>query len=138
MYSSRNGSRRFLSKSKYLKSIRASKLYQKRQKFVNLTTQDHAYCHKFIEKYSNLTLETTESEIQNDSDTECQNEETIRESDIDLTCATQDLPIYLVDLEYYRFVVELGVLAKQLDKCSSYSKVHKQLNLFLVYNIHCY
>lgn len=101
MYSSRDGSGKFLSKSKHLKSIRASKLYQKRQNFVNLTTEDHGYCHRSIENHSNSTFE---SEIQNDS------------------CATQDLPTDLVDLDYCRFIVDLGVLAKQLDKCSSCSK----------------
>lgn len=63
-------------KSQYLKSIRESKLYEKRQKYVHLTTQDNEYFHRFIENYSNSTLETTESEIQNDSNTECQKEGT--------------------------------------------------------------
>lgn len=121
MYSSRDGSGKVLSKSKHFKSIRASKLYQKRQNFVNLTTEDHDYCHRSIENHSNSTFE---SEIQNDSETDCQNEETIStcESDTDFTCATQDLPTDLVDLDYCRFIVDLGVLAKQLDKCSSCSK----------------
>lgn len=39
--------------------------------------------------------------------------ELLRESDKDLTCATQELPTYLVDLEYCSFVVELGILTKQ-------------------------
>lgn len=108
MYSSRDGSGEFLSKSKHFKSIRASKLYQKRQNFVNLTTEDHDYCHRSIENHSNSTFE---SEIQNDSETDCQNEETIStcESNTDFTCATQDLLTDLVDLDYCRFIVDLGV-----------------------------
>lgn len=53
-------------KSKYLKSIRKSKLYEKKKKYVHLTTQDNEYCQRFIKNYSNSTLETTESEIQNE------------------------------------------------------------------------
>lgn len=113
MYSSRDNSGKFLSKSKYLNSIRASKLYQKRQSFVNLTTEDHNYCHRSIKNHSNSAFLSPESKIQSDSDTECQNEETIRESDINLICATQNLPTDLVDLDYSRLIVELGVLAKQ-------------------------
>lgn len=46
------------------------------------------FIHRFIENRSNSAFESTESEIQNDFDTECQNEETICETDIDFTCAT--------------------------------------------------
>lgn len=74
--------------------------------------------HRFIENRSNSAFESTESEIQNDFDTECQNEETICETYIDFTCATQKLPTDLVDIDCCRFFcfVKLGVLAKQLDK----------------------
>lgn len=84
------------------------------------------FIHRFIENRSNSAFESTESEIQNDFDTECQNEETICETDIDFTCATQKLPTDLVDIDCCRFFcfVKLGVLAKQLliDKCSVCSK----------------
>lgn len=122
MYSSRDNSGKSLSKSKHLKSIRASKLYKKRRSFVNLTTEDHNYCHRSIKNHSYSAFKTTESKIQGDSDSECQNEETIRQSDINFICATQNLPTDLVDLDYSRLIVELGVLAKQFDRCSSCSK----------------
>lgn len=57
------------------------------------------FIHRFIENRSNSAFESTESEIQNDIDTECQNEETICETDIDFTCATQKLPTDLVDID---------------------------------------
>lgn len=38
----------------------------KKKKYVHLTTQDNEYCQRFIKNYSNSTLETTESEIQNE------------------------------------------------------------------------
>lgn len=41
-------------------------IWKKRKKYVHLTTQDNEYCHRFIKNYSNSTLETTESEIQNE------------------------------------------------------------------------
>lgn len=71
------------------------------------------FIHRSIENRSNSAFESTKSEIQNDFDTECQNEETICETDIDFTCATQELPTDLVDIDCCRFFcfVKLGVLA---------------------------
>lgn len=40
-----------------------------------------------------------------------------------MICATQNLGTYLVDIDYSRLIVELGVLTKQLDRCSSCSKL---------------